>query len=467
MAVTAGFMVPHPPLIVPAIGKGEEQAITDTQEAYRRAAEEIAALRPETIVVLSPHTVMYADYFHVSSGHWASGDFGQFRAGQVKLEAEYDTEFVRQLCSLADRESFPLGTLGERDRQLDHGVMVPLYFVNQYYDGYRLVRVGLSGLSLAEHYRAGLLIQKTAEQLGRRTVTIASGDLSHRLKEDGPYGYKEEGPAYDKRIMETMGRASFGELLEYPESFCEKAGECGHRSFTIMAGCLDRRAVEAHRLSYEGPFGVGYGICTYTVTGTDEARAFLKRYEEKQHRKAVEDKGREDIYVRLARKSLETYIRTGKSLTLSRAEEELPSEMLAHRAGVFVSLHKDGMLRGCIGTIAPVTGCVAEEILRNAVSAGTQDPRFQPVKEEELERLVYSVDVLGEPEAITSKEELDVKKYGVIVTKGRKRGLLLPDLDGVDSVEEQIAIARRKAGIREEDEVSLERFEVIRHGEKG
>ena len=173
-----------------------------------------------------------------------------------------------------------------------------------------------------------------------------------------------------------------------------------------MAGCLDRRAVEAHRLSYEGPFGVGYGICTYTVTGTDEARAFLKRYEEKQHRKAVEDKGREDIYVRLARKSLETYIRTGKSLTLSRAEEE-------------------------------------------------------------LERLVYSVDVLGEPEAITSKEELDVKKYGVIVTKGRKRGLLLPDLDGVDSVEEQIAIARRKAGIREEDEVSLERFEVIRHGEKG
>lgn len=406
MAVTAGFMVPHPPLIVPAIGKGEEQTITDTQEAYRRAAEEIAALRPETIVVLSPHTVMYADYFHVASGHWASGDFGQFRAGQVKLEAEYDTEFVRQLCSLADRESFPLGTLGERDRQLDHGVMVPLYFVNQYYDGYRLVRVGLSGLSLAEHYRAGLLIQKTAEQLGRRTVIIASGDLFHRLKEDGPYGYKEEGPAYDKRIMETMGRASFGELLEYPESFCEKAGECGHRFFTIMAGCLDRRAVEAHRLSYEGPFGVGYGICTYTVTGTDEARAFLKRYEEKQHRKAVEDKGREDIYVRLARKSLGTYIRTGKSLTLSRAEEE-------------------------------------------------------------LERLVYSVDVLGEPEAITSKEELNVKKYGVIVTKGRKRGLLLPDLDGVDSVEEQIAIARRKAGIREEDEVSLERFEVIRHGEKG
>ena len=104
--------------------------------------------------------------------------------------------------------------------------------------------------------------------------------------------------------------------------------------------------------------------------------------------------------MRLARKSLETYIRTGKSLTLSRAEEELPSEMLARRAGVFVSLHKDGMLRGCIGTIAPVTGCVAEEILRNAVSAGTQDPRFQPVKEEELERLVYSCLLYTSPAGI-------------------------------------------------------------------
>ena len=141
--------------------------------------------------------------------------------------------------------------------------------------------------------------------------------------------------------------------------------------------------------------------------------------------------------------------------------------MTESKAGVFVSIHKDGMLRGCIGTIAPVAGCVAEEILRNAVSSGTEDPRFPPVEKEELDTLVYSVDVLGAPEPVSSPGELDVKKYGVIVTKGRKRGLLLPDLEGVDTVEEQIAIARRKAGIGEEDTVTLERFEVIRHGEKG
>ena len=101
------------------------------------------------------------------------------------------------------------------------------------------------------------------------------------------------------------------------------------------------------------------------------------------------------------------------------------------------------------------------------MSSGTEDPRFPPVEKEELDTLVYSVDVLGAPEPVSSPGELDVKKYGVIVTKGRKRGLLLPDLEGVDTVEEQIAIARRKAGIGEEDTVTLERFEVIRHGEKG
>lgn len=107
MTVTAGFMVPHPPLIVPEIGKGEECGIRETTEAYEKAAGEIAALKPETIVVISPHTVMYADYFHVSPGKEAEGDFRQFRAGQVRFKAEYDEEFVRCLCRNADASDFP------------------------------------------------------------------------------------------------------------------------------------------------------------------------------------------------------------------------------------------------------------------------------------------------------------------------------------------------------------------------
>ena len=167
-----------------------------------------------------------------------------------------------------------------------------------------------------------------------------------------------------------------------------------------------------------------------------------------------------DEYVKLARQTIETYIRENRIITLP---DDVPSEMKERRAGTFVSIHKGGSLRGCIGTILATTDCIGEEIIRNAISASTKDPRFPAVTEEELSALDISVDVLGEPEEISSPDELDVKKYGVIVTKGYRRGLLLPDIEGVDTVEDQIAISKYKAGIGQEEEVSLQRFEVIRH----
>ena len=444
MGIAAAFMVPHPPLIVPDVGKGEEKKIMDTVHAYHEIGKRIGELEPETIVVISPHQTMYADYFHISPGKGAKGDLGQFRAGNVKMEVSYDTEFVRELCRLADIGRIPAGTLGEREKRLDHGTMVPLYFVEQYWKEYHLVRIGLSGLPLITHYELGQCIQKVSENLGRKTVLIGSGDLSHRLKEDGPYGYREEGPAYDSRIMDIMAKGGFGELLEFPEDFCEKAGECGHRSFTIMAGALDRLELEAERLSYEGPFGVGYGICSYIPCGWNQERDFGEKYEQKEKERLSELRGKEDAYVRLARKTIEEYVRNKKKINMP---EGLPGEMSGRAAGVFVSLKKDGRLRGCIG----------------AISASVRDSRFEPVEPEELDRLVISVDVLGDTEKIDSHAQLDVKRYGVIVTKGYRRGLLLPNLDGVDTVEEQIAIAKRKAGIGESEQVELERFEVVRH----
>ncbi len=460
MGISAGFMVPHPPLIIPEVGGGEEKKIQRTIDAYRKVAEEIGRLQPETIVLLSPHQIMYADYFHISPGQGARGDFGQFRARQASMEVSYDTEYVRALCEAADAAGLQAGTLGERERKLDHGTMVPLYFVNQYWNGYRLVRIGLSGFPLTAHYRLGKCIRETAQSLGRHTVVIASGDLSHKLKEDGPYGYQEEGPAYDGRVMDVMGRAAFGELLEFSEDFCEKAAECGHRSFTILAGAFDRTGVEAERLSYEGPFGVGYGVCAYRPIGDDESRNFLEQYEEKERRALFARREREDAYVRLARYTIETFVKTG---TLPQMPGGLPEELYQNRAGAFVSLKEDGRLRGCIGTIQAVRDSLAEEIMHNAVSACSADPRFDPVEDWEVERLTISVDVLGETEKISSPEELDVTRYGVIVTRGKKRGLLLPNLEGVDTIEQQIAIAKQKAGIREHESVELGRFEVIRH----
>ena len=137
--------------------------------------------------------------------------------------------------------------------------------------------------------------------------------------------------------------------------------------------------------------------------------------------------------------------------------------MTDRAAGVFVSLHKAGGLRGCIGTIAPTTASIAQEILQNAISAGTRDPRFPRVQPEELAQLEYSVDVLNAPEPITSPDQLDVRRYGVIVSSGSRRGLLLPNLEGVDTISQQIDIARQKAGISPRESYTLQRFEVVRH----
>ena len=462
MSVTGAIMVPHPPIILPEVGRGEEKKLSATDEAYRKAAMLVGELKPETLVLISPHSVAYADYFHISPGERAKGDMRQFRAPQVKIQVDCDSVFAETLETFAVAADFPAGKLGERNRELDHGTMIPLYYVNQFYTDYQLVRVGLSGLTLKEHYLLGRMIQRTAEALNRRIVVIGSGDLSHKLRADGPYGLSKEGPLYDERIMDVMGRAAFDELLDFEEVFCDKAAECGHRSFCIMAGALDGLAVDTQKLSHEGTFGVGYGVCTYRVIGRDESRRLLEKWSIRHQKSLVEKRRREDAYVQLARASIESWVSERKRVSLP---EDLPEEMLKEQAGVFVSIHRDGKLRGCIGTIQAVKNSIAEEIVENGISAATKDPRFRPVRTDELDALEISVDVLGKAEKISSKEELDVKRYGVIVTKGFRRGLLLPNLDGVDTVDEQISIALSKAGLSEQEKhFVMERFEVVRHG---
>ena len=460
MPVLAAFMVPHPPLIVPEIGRGSEAEILETTRAYERVADEVAALRPDTIIITSPHSVMYADYFHISPGSGAKGSFRQFGAGSVAFSEQYDTALVERISNLADAEYFPAGTLGERDAALDHGTMVPLWFIRQKYTEGKIVRIGLSGLPLTDHYRLGQLIADAVEDLGTRAVFIASGDLSHKLQKYGPYGFAREGVEYDRRIMDVMGRAAFGELFGFEENFCEKAAECGHRSFVIMAGAFDGLRVKATALSHQDVTGVGYGICTFYPEGSDESRHFLKTYQERITRECFEKAEKSDAYVRLARASVEAWVRRREKISVP---EGLPEEMTTRRAGTFVSLHKDGRLRGCIGTIGATEKNVAKEIIQNAISACSRDPRFAPVTPKELSRLEISVDVLGELEPVDSPAELDVKRYGVVVSHGLKRGLLLPNLDGVDTVEDQIRIAREKGGIRETEPYKLERFEVVRH----
>ncbi len=169
---------------------------------------------------------------------------------------------------------------------------------------------------------------------------------------------------------------------------------------------------------------------------------------------------KESIPVQLARQSIIYYLKNKKRLSLP---DNLPPELTEKRAGVFVSLKKNGKLRGCIGTFLPTQDNIALEIIENAISAAVHDPRFSTVTLDEVEKLTISVDILSAPEEVKDISELDPKKYGIIVSHGYKKGLLLPDLEGVDTVEQQIDIARQKAGIYVNEDFKIERFEVKRY----
>ena len=459
MSIIAAYVLPHPPLLLPEIGNGEEKKIQLTSNAYERAIKEAADFQPDTVIIASPHTVMYADYFHIAPDEEASGSFAQFGAPEVAVTAQYDTVLAKEIAAEAAAEGIEAGPVGGRNAALDHAVMIPLYFLYTHTRDFRVVRLGISGLSPLVHYKFGRCIARAAQTLGRRAVFIASGDLSHKLTPEGPYGFAPEGPRFDKACMKYLEEGDFLKLLRMDADVYKAAAECGLRTFWIMAGALDGQALKIKKLSYQGPFGVGYGVVSLRVTREDPRRSFAERYELLERRAQEERRAAEDDYVRLARRAIETIVATGKP---AERPAGLPPEMGA-RAGVFVSLKKDGELRGCIGTFEPTTKNIAEEILQNAVSAALRDPRFPPVTEKELDALVYSVDVLTEPELVAGANDLDVKKYGVIVEYRARKGLLLPDLAGVDTVEDQLRIARKKGGIPEDAPIRIWRFTVERH----
>ena len=457
MPIIKTYMVPHPPLIIPDIGKGGEEQIKKTTESYETVAKEISEIKPDTIIISSPHTIMYGDYFHITNANKVSGDFSNFNASNISFEEEQDIELIEEIENISKKYNFPAGRT--KDIELDHGTMIPLYFIRKYYKEGKIIVLGPSGLPLIDNYMMGIIIKEAVNNLNKKVVYIASGDLSHKLQPHGPYGYAPEGVEYDKKIMEVCSNANFNELLNFEESFLDKAAECGHRSFTIMAGTLDGLNVKAKYLSHEDITGVGYGIITFTPQDKNDNRYFLDNYFNELEEKLSNQKQSEDPYVKLARLTIEEYITNGNTL---ETPSNTPKELLNSQAGVFVSIHKFGSLRGCIGTIMPTTNSIAQEIITNAISASTKDPRFPKIEKEELNYLEINVDVLGEPEDIDSEEQLNVKEYGVIVTSDMKRGLLLPDLDGVDTVSEQVSIAKKKAGIKDEP-YTLQRFKVTRH----
>ena len=435
-------IAPHPPIMVPEVG-GE--AIVDVRksiDAMGDLTERVIASRAQTVILISPHAPLEVDSFVAYNGPTVYGDFSRFRAPDCHFTTQVDDQLLTSITAEARKESFHITRLGER--VLDHGTAVPLYFLIE--NGWQgsVVALGYSFLSNDDHRRFGTCIRRAVDQIGRPVAFVASGDLSHRLKPEAPAGYNPNAHVFDEEVVDAIQSSAPDRIIQIDQQLRKLAGECGYRSMLVAIGASEGIRHECEVMSYEAPFGVGYLVAQLTNI-------------------AAESREDDGALPALAREAVETFVTTG---TTPRPPVDL-SGILAERAPCFVSLKtQDGELRGCIGTIEPMKNTLAAELIANAISAATHDPRFPPVSQDELADLRYSVDVLLPAEPATI-DQLDPRIYGVIVEdiSGERRGLLLPDIAGVDDSQQQVEIAARKAGIPPDKPLRLWRFKVERYKE--
>lgn len=480
MPGTFGIIAPHPPIMVEAVGGSRSKVTSDSIAALGKAAAALALYDPDTVVVMSPHSPGFRDAFLVDTAARTSGTFAQFGASAARFTYEGDTELARALLGALARHGVPALDRADDPRMdsgdLDHGVLVPMSFLDPR-GRWPLVELSLSYLPYETHRQVGVTLAEVADELGRRVAFVASGDCSHRLTRDASAGYSPRAADLDATLVAHVERGDLSGLMHLDPDLVEEGGECGLRSFIALGGFVGEGS-PTRLLAYEGPWGVGYMTA---VAGIDAVRIIEEAdtrtppvagsADEADGAGQTPQWGRkggaagpaESEIVRLARSTINAFVREGRVLD----PDPLADPSLPKRAGAFVSLHSglcsdEEQLRGCIGTILPTCDTLAEEVVHNAIQAATQDPRFPPVEVGELDDLDIKVDVLHQPESC-SVDDLDPRTYGVIVTSGWHRGLLLPDLEGVDDVETQVAIATRKAGIAPGERCSYERFKVDRY----
>ena len=271
MPIVAAYAVPHPPLIIPAVGRGDERGIEDTVDAFTQVAREIVELEPELLVITSPHAPCFSNAFHVTTDARLFGDMARFRAPQERMQVTSDVHIARLLIARMRSMGIPTVDSDVYRDPIDHATYVALYFIREAYHAAGgkgdapcpILRVGLSGFSYETHRQVGRTIAQMVDESGKRAVFIGSGDLSHKLLPEGPYGFAPEGPVFDATIGEIFSSGELERLFEFDRAFAEAAAECGLRSFQMMAAAIDGLGFSSELLSLEGPYGVGYGVAAF------------------------------------------------------------------------------------------------------------------------------------------------------------------------------------------------------------
>jgi AmmeMemoRadiSam system protein A len=380
----------------------------------------------ELVIVISPHSPSSPESIPVRRSARVAGDLGRFGAPQVRVVADVDVDAAQELLASAAAQGFSLSW--SDDATLDHGVVVPLYLLPRTRAARRFIFLGISGWPLDRFREFGAFLHRALGS--REAILIASGDLSHRLTPDAPYGFRPEGLVMDKRVIEALRTQQWDQIERLDPVLVEEAGECGLRPLSLLIGAARAAGLRSEVFSYEGPFGVGYPVAHF---GAGHPPGGVQA---------------------IGRKAIETYLRERRVI---EPPAPIPST-LEQPSAVFVTLRKKGELRGCMGSLVPTESSAAREIIRFAIASAIRDPRFEPVELDEVAELSVSAQLLDPPEPVASAADLDPAVYGVIARSGDRQALLLPGIEGIETVAEQIAAVCEKAGINRLGPLRLERF---------
>jgi len=249
-------ITPHPPILIPNIGGENLKKIPETQKALQFLGQKLQEKKIETLIIISPHGLVHPEVFTIQISNRYYGDFQNFGDLETELEFAADIPFINKLKIRAEKPDLPLQLVNESF--LDHGSLVPLYYLSQNLPSLKIVPLAYSFLDYQTHFYFGEYLRKTINRSNKRIALIASGDLSHALSPEAPAGFSPQGKIFDQLIIKLLTEKNFSQLVEIDPHFAEEAKECGLRSFIILAGALASFNCEAHFLSYENPFGVGY-----------------------------------------------------------------------------------------------------------------------------------------------------------------------------------------------------------------
>ncbi len=447
MNISIAALMPHPPILVPAVGRERLAEVDASLAAMREISREIVATQPETLVLISPHSPRSPFAFGVWNCAELRGTFAPFGAPDEGVALPVDAAFVQALARVAPRAGVQIS--GIPAGNLDHGAAVPLWFLAE--AGWRgpTVVIALNSPGAGGIHGIGHAIALAADSLGKKIAVIASGDMSHRLIPSAPAGYEPTAKDFDARFIELLRAKAYRDIERISPGLQARAAEDVVDSTAVALAATGWKTDGGRVLSYEGPFGVGYGVAVLYSAEQDRSHEFTTG---------------EDL-PRLARRVVEAAL-AGENVTAP----EPGSDYLRQKAGVFVTIKTSGgKLRGCIGSLeTPQTPNVVEETLLNARSAAFADPRFPRVTSVELHNLRFEVSVLHSFQPIGSPASLDPARYGVIVrTADGRRATLLPALVGIDTAEQQFRMVCEKGGISPAEPVTLVRYAVDKFKEPG